>query len=130
VLAEAIRVSQRGVSRRGLSVRLWLALEIAAALDGSVTTAAMLDLATGQLPRDLQWEMQILVADGKSGNVRTLTAKQLYNLGELITKHPQPRRRGPGRHRTLTAGRAARLSQRGTHGRHTRCANHQYQLRN
>jgi hypothetical protein len=90
VLAEAIRVSQRGVSRRGLSVRLWLALQIAAALDGSATTAAMLDLATGQLPRDLQWEMQILVADGKSGKVRTLTAKQLYNLGELITKHLDP----------------------------------------
>jgi len=90
VLAEAIRVSRRGVPRRGLTVRLWLALLIAAAFDGSATTAAMFDLATGQLPRDLQWELQILVCHGKRGQIRMLTVKQLYNMGELITKHLGP----------------------------------------
>jgi hypothetical protein len=50
VLQEAIRPSRRGVARVGLTVRLWLALLIVAAMSGRATVARMHKIATGTCP--------------------------------------------------------------------------------
>jgi hypothetical protein len=45
----------------------------------------MWDIATGQLPRDLQWELGVLRRDGDT--VAQLTPKQLYDMGSALNKH-------------------------------------------
>jgi hypothetical protein len=87
VLERHIRPTKRGVRRVGLTPRLWLALLILAAYDGHATIARMYSLATGNLPREMKWQLGILTNDPKSGRVRELTAKQLYVMAEKITEH-------------------------------------------
>jgi hypothetical protein len=87
VLEEAIRPTKRGVTRRGLTVRLWLALLIVAARSGRATIAHMHEIATGNLPRQMQWQLGILTQDPANGGARQLTAKQLYGMAEKITEH-------------------------------------------
>jgi hypothetical protein len=87
VMEEAIRPSKRGVTRVGLTARLWLALLLLAARNGHATIANMHKIATGNLPREMQWQLGILTRDPLTGAPRTLTAKQLYGLTEKITEH-------------------------------------------
>lgn len=87
ILEKAIRPTRRGVTRAGLTVRLWLALLIVAALSGRATIANMHKIATGNLPREMQWQLRILTRDPATGAVRQLTPKQLYGMAEKITEH-------------------------------------------
>ena len=90
VLAETIRRSPRGCYRRGLTPRLWLALLIAAAFEGSANVTAMYALATGSLPREMQWELGILTTHPRTGKPTMLTAKQLYTMGDAIDRALDP----------------------------------------
>lgn len=79
------RRSTRGRKREGLDGRLFLTLFIVAAMQGKATIQRMWDIATGQLPRDRQWELGILRRDGDK--VVQLTTKQLYDMGKALNKH-------------------------------------------
>ena len=59
VLTEVIRRSPRGVSRQGLTTRLWLVLQTVVAFEGTASIKGMHSFATGRIPRDLQWELGI-----------------------------------------------------------------------
>lgn len=87
VLEQAIRPSPRGVSRVGLTVRLWLALLILAAHSGRATVKQMHSIATGSLPREIKGQLGILTKDERTGKVRELTSKQLYDMGGKINQH-------------------------------------------
>jgi hypothetical protein len=87
VLEEAIRPNKRGLTRVGLTARLWLALLMLAARNGHATIANMHTIATGNLPREMQWQLGILTLDPLTGAPRTLTVKQLHGLTEKITEH-------------------------------------------
>lgn len=86
VLEALARTNTRGRSRQGLTARLWLALLIAAGADGQHTVTSMHAFATGNLPRETQWELGILHTAGGT-KVRELTVKQLYNFNAAITKN-------------------------------------------
>lgn len=58
---------------------------IVAAMQGRVTIQRMWDIATGQLPRPLMWDLGILRTE--RGQVRQLTPKQLYDMSESIGRN-------------------------------------------
>ncbi len=86
LLHDSSRHSNRGKKKRGLTPRLYQALMIAAAMQGKVTVKRMHEIATGQLPRELKWELGILTV-GPNGKPQELTRKQLYNMGEALNLH-------------------------------------------
>lgn len=79
------RRSNRGRSREGLDGRLFMTLLIVAAMQGRGTIKRMWDIATGQLPRELQWQLGILRRDGDQ--VVQLTRKQLYDMSKALNTH-------------------------------------------
>lgn len=80
------RRSSRGRKREGLDGRLFMVLMIMSAMQGKVTIQRMWEIATGQLPRTVQWELGIIRPDGRGG-VKELTAKQLYDMAEKLSQH-------------------------------------------
>lgn len=88
-LEELMRRSPRGRSRRGLTTRLWLTLYVAGAFHGSAGIKGMHNLATGILPRDTQWDLDILQLI--DGTVVPLSQKQLYNMNRAFDKALDPR---------------------------------------
>ncbi len=83
-LAKVIRRDGRGVARRGLTTRLFLILQITAAFEGTAGIRSMHALATGCLPRELKWELDILTRDPITDAVHELSDKQLYRMGDAI----------------------------------------------
>ena len=81
------RVTNRGRRRQGLDGRLFLILMIVAAGQGRVTFRAMHKIATGQLPRPMQWELGILRRHPKSGAVIELSYKQVSDMGARLSQH-------------------------------------------
>lgn len=86
-LLEAVaRPDKRGAKRQGLTARTWLTLFIAAGAEDHHKITSMHRFATGTLPREKQWELGILTRDPATGNVREMTAKQLYTFTENINR--------------------------------------------
>lgn len=94
LLEKVIRPTNRGVQKVGLTVRVWLALLFVAAYRGRATVAEMHAIATGELPREVQWELGIVTCDCTTPTCdpqdaehgRMLTAKQLYGVSEAINR--------------------------------------------
>ena len=80
------RLSRRGRGRAGLDGRLFMILMIMAAMQGKVTIQRMWEIATGQLPRNLQWQLGI-VRDNGLGGTNELSRKQLYDMAEKLSQH-------------------------------------------
>lgn len=86
LLEEHSRTSNRGCRRQGLTPRLYLVLQIVAAGQGKVTVRDMHDIATEQLPDELQWRLGIR-RRSRIGTVAVLSDKQLYKFGQALTRH-------------------------------------------
>lgn len=85
-LASLLRTSSRGLKRRGLTVRLWLALQITAAIThGTAGTRSLHTIATGNLPRPLQWDLGILTSSTQIPAPKMLTEKQMYKMNLAVT---------------------------------------------
>lgn len=63
-----------------------MVLMIMSEMQGKVTIQRMWEIATGQLPRPVQWELGIIRPDGRGG-VKELTPKQIYDMGEKLSQH-------------------------------------------
>jgi hypothetical protein len=114
VLEAVLRPSNRGVQKVGLTLRVWMALLFLAAYRGRATVAEMHAIATGELPRELQWDLGILTCNcpgaicnpaSVDNHGRELTERQLYRVSETITKQLDPDAAGISAH-----DRASRLA--------------------
>lgn len=85
------RTSARGRRKQGATVRLFLILLLLCCRFHTKTLQirSMHQLAVGNLPRTLQWELGILTRD-KSGKARALTEKQLNTIAQNISANLDP----------------------------------------
>lgn len=99
VLEAVLRPSKRGVQKVGLTLRVWMALLFLAAYRGRATIAEMHKIATGELPRELQWQLGILTCncpgdtcapESVQEHGRMLTLRQLYRISDTIDDRLDP----------------------------------------
>lgn len=107
VLEAVLRPSKRGVQKVGLTLRVWVALFFVAASRGRATVVEMHKIATGELPRELQWDLGILTCNcpgdtcaptSVEDHGRMLTERQLYRVTDTIDARLDPDAAGVSDH--------------------------------